>query len=71
MRSFEYHRPGALSQATGLLATDQARPLAGGMTLLPTLKLRLAAPAALVDLSAIAGLSGIEATATQVGAPGR
>jgi len=60
MRPFAYHKPETLPQAVELLsASDQVRPLAGGMTLLPTLKLRLAAPAALVDLSGVGALSGI------------
>jgi carbon-monoxide dehydrogenase medium subunit len=40
---------------------DDSMPLAGGMTLLPTIKQRLAAPAALIDLSKIPQLSGISA----------
>ena len=59
MRSFDYHRPETLAQAAAILGSDDVRPLAGGMTLLPTMKLRLSAPSALVDLSAISGLSEI------------
>jgi aerobic carbon-monoxide dehydrogenase medium subunit len=59
MRSFDYHRPTAVDQAVALVA-GEARPLAGGMSLIPSMKLRLAAPSALVDLSAIAGLSKID-----------
>ena len=58
---FAYHRPGSLDEAVGLLAsTDDARPLAGGHSLLPMMKLRLAEPAAIVDLGRIPGLDGIE-----------
>jgi carbon-monoxide dehydrogenase medium subunit len=63
MKSFAYHRPETVPQAVALLASDTAKPLAGGMTLLPTMKLRLAAPGAMIDLSAIPGLSGIAVSA--------
>ncbi|MFQ5679739.1 MAG: FAD binding domain-containing protein [Gemmatimonadota bacterium] len=59
--AFDYHRPASLAEAIELLAGhDEARPLAGGHSLLPAMKLRLAAPAALVDVSRIPGLTGIE-----------
>jgi carbon-monoxide dehydrogenase medium subunit len=58
---FTYHRPSSLDEAIGLLAGDGgARPLAGGHSLLPMMKLRLAEPAALVDLGGVSGLDGIE-----------
>ena len=60
MREFAYHRPQSVAEAVGLLSqSDEIRPLAGGMTLLPTMKLRLAAPDALIDLTGIAELRGI------------
>ena len=60
MRTFDYHRPASLTEVSAALkATPDARLLAGGMTLIPALKLRLATPQALVDLSAIADLRGI------------
>ena len=60
MRTFDYHKPGALPDAMALLsAFPDSRPLAGGMTLLPTLKLRLATPSALVDLAGLPGLTGV------------
>jgi aerobic carbon-monoxide dehydrogenase medium subunit len=60
MRTFNYHKPSTIDAAVALLAGNQnASILAGGMTLLPTMKQRLAAPEDLVDLSGIAGLSGI------------
>ena len=62
MRPFAYHRPQSVPDAVALLAADQAKPLAGGMTLLPMLKMRLVATPGVVDLSAIAGLSGIDAS---------
>ena len=62
MRSFAFHRPTTLYEMSALLGgVDDSVPLAGGMTLLPTIKQRLAAPAALIDLSKIPQLSGISA----------
>ena len=63
MYDFNYHRPSSLQEAKELLAAhDEARVVAGGMTLLPTMKLRLAQPSDLVDLSGIDGLAGITDT---------
>ncbi len=60
MKNFAYHKPASTADAVTLLGgLDESRPLSGGMTLLPTMKQRLSAPAALVDLSAIPGLAGI------------
>ena len=59
MYAFEYHRPQSLSGALADLANSDAKPLAGGMTLLPTMKQRLASPSALVDLKNVPELTGI------------
>ena len=59
MYAFEYHRPQSLSAAVADLAKPDAKALAGGMTLLPTMKQRLASPAALIDLKNVAELAGI------------
>jgi carbon-monoxide dehydrogenase medium subunit len=58
---FSYHRPATLTDAVKLLSTlgDDARPLAGGHSLVPMMKLRLATPEHLVDLHGIDGLKGI------------
>lgn len=58
---FEYYRPNSLDEAVQLLAThgDDARVLAGGHSLIPMMKLRLAAPEHLVDLRDIASLTGV------------
>jgi carbon-monoxide dehydrogenase medium subunit len=58
---FNYHRPATLADAVKLLSTlgDEARPLAGGHSLVPMMKLRLATPEHLIDLHGIAGLKGI------------
>jgi carbon-monoxide dehydrogenase medium subunit len=59
--SFAYHRPSSIAEAIGLLAEfgDDGRVLAGGHSLIPMMKLRLAAPAHLVDLAGIGALRGI------------
>ena len=62
MYEFNYHRPASLDEAKKILAAnDEAKLLAGGMTLLPTMKMRLAQPSDLVDLSGIGDLNGISA----------
>ena len=60
--AFDYHRPGTLDEALGLLSRhgDQAKVLSGGMSLLPMLKLRLASFAHLVDIGRIPGLDYIK-----------
>lgn len=59
--AFSYHRPGTVADVTALLAQHgEARVLAGGQSLIPMMKLRLAAPEQLVDLSGIAELKGIQ-----------
>jgi carbon-monoxide dehydrogenase medium subunit len=61
MYAFTFHRPTSLRQAANLLAGNpEAKLLAGGHSLLPVMKQRLASPSALVDLSKIEGLSGVE-----------
>lgn len=59
--SFSYHRPKSVQEAVGLLAKlgDDGRAIAGGHSLIPMMKLRLATPANLVDLADIADLKGI------------
>ncbi len=61
--SFEYHRPGSVDEAIALLSQhgDDARLLAGGHSLIPMMKLRLAQPDHIVDLQDIADLRGISA----------
>jgi aerobic carbon-monoxide dehydrogenase medium subunit len=58
---FSYHRPATVADAVKLLSTlgDDARPLAGGHSLVPMMKLRLATPEHLVDLHGVPGLKGI------------
>jgi aerobic carbon-monoxide dehydrogenase medium subunit len=61
--SFAYHRPKSVAEAVGLLADlgEDARALAGGHSLIPMMKLRLATPAHLVDLAGVPDLKGIRA----------
>ena len=61
MYSFKYHRVSSAAEALSLHAScDEASYLAGGMTLIPTLKQRLASPSDVIDLSGIAEMRGIE-----------
>ena len=57
---FEYVKPASLAQALDLLARDDAKALSGGMSLIPMMKLRLAMPATLVDLSGLEELRSAE-----------
>jgi carbon-monoxide dehydrogenase medium subunit len=58
--AFEYHRPTTLDEAVKLLSrSDDVKVLAGGHSLLPAMKLRLAQPGIVVDLGRVAGLSYI------------
>lgn len=60
--AFDYHRAQSLKEAVAILSElgDDARPLAGGQSLIPLMKLRLARPSALVDLNFIPAISHIE-----------
>ena len=61
MYAFQYHRPQTVADAAKLLAAGgDAKLLAGGHTLLPTMKMRLANPKVIVDLSRVAELKGID-----------
>ena len=59
--AFEYAAPDSIDEAIALLErNDDAKLLAGGHSLLPLMKLRLAAPSLLVDLRRVPGLDGIQ-----------
>jgi carbon-monoxide dehydrogenase medium subunit len=61
MRAFDYHRPKSVKEAVTLLRkVENAKLLAGGQSLIPSLKLRLSGPPALVDLGAIEEMRGIK-----------
>src|SRR2546423_15685149 len=63
--AFAYRSPVSLEEALGLLAEngDEAKVMAGGQSLIPLLKLRLAAPGVVVDIGRVPGLAGIDADA--------
>lgn len=69
-QDFEYSAPTTLNEALSLLADGGAKALAGGMSLIPMMKLRLAAPERLVDLSRVPDLAAIreDKDAIRVGA---
>ena len=58
---FAYHRPTSVKEAVGLLGSlgEDARAIAGGHSLIPMMKLRLASPTHLIDLAGVADLKGI------------
>lgn len=59
-QQFEYVRPSSVEEAVGILASNpDAKVLAGGHSLIPAMKLRLAAPGTIVDIGKIDGLSGV------------
>lgn len=61
MYDFNYHKPGSIDEAIQLfLGAEDGIYLAGGHTLLPSMKQRLAAPTDVIDLAGIEGLSGVE-----------
>ena len=59
---FKYLAPGTVEEALAALAEhgDDARPLAGGQSLVPLMNMRIARPTVLVDLNRVAGLDGVE-----------
>lgn len=73
--SFDYVRASSLAEAVALLEQygDEARPLAGGQSLIPLMKLRLANPTVLVDLNPVPGLDYVRESAEwlQIGALAR
>ena len=58
MYSANYHRASSVADAVKLVKSGDGKFLSGGMTLIPTMKPRLAAPSDLVDLTHIAGAEG-------------
>jgi aerobic carbon-monoxide dehydrogenase medium subunit len=70
MNSFQYVRPASVADAARALSAAGATAIAGGHTLIPTMKQRLAKPAVLVDLGGIAELKGIrrDSSAVVIGA---
>ncbi len=70
MYEFEYQKPASLDDVTRLLGDEDAKLVAGGMTLIPTLKMRLAKPTQLIDLGPIPALKRIseDGDAVMIGA---
>ncbi len=66
--SFEYHRPSTVSEAVALLGRldSEARVLAGGHSLIPMMKLRLALPSHLIDLAGVGELKGVRVDGGEV-----
>ena len=62
MYDFEFQRPGSLNEALEALSAEGAQALAGGQTLIPTLKNRLASPDVLVAIGGLAELQGVSET---------
>jgi aerobic carbon-monoxide dehydrogenase medium subunit len=67
MYAFNYHRPSTIDEAQALFReAEDGIYLAGGQTLIPTMKQRLAAPSDVIDLARVEGLTGIEVGSRQV-----
>jgi len=66
--NFEYHQPSSVPEALALLSDlgDEARVIAGGHSLIPTMKLRLAMPEHLIDLQGIKELKNIDVSNGEV-----
>lgn len=60
MYDFEIERPNSVADAVKALGQEEAQPLSGGQTLIPTLKARLAMPSVLVSLTGIKDMKGVE-----------
>jgi carbon-monoxide dehydrogenase medium subunit len=59
MYAFTYHHPSSVADAIAGLADEDAKLLAGGQTLIPTMKQRLASPGSIIDLGGVAELAGV------------
>ena len=67
MQAFNYQRPNSVEEAVTLFGkASDARYLAGGQTLIPTLKMRLTATSDLIDLGGVKELAGIQAEAGKI-----
>lgn len=59
MYNFDFEKPTTIADAVAALSSEDAQPLGGGQTLIPTMKQRLASPSKLVSLSGIAEMTGV------------
>lgn len=68
--AFAYAKPASLDEAFGFLANPNAKVLAGGQSLIPSLNMRLSSPELLVDITGLPGLSGfsLQGSALRIGA---
>ena len=67
MHNYDYHAPQTLDSALALLRDkEDGKIIAGGMTLLPTLKQRLAAPSDLIDLAALSEMKGVRRDGNEI-----
>ncbi len=66
MQAFAYQTPATVADAARAATQDDARIVAGGQSLIPSMKLGLSAPATLVDIGGVAELKGIQVSATTV-----
>ena len=66
MYAVNYHRASSVAEAAKLLKNGDAKALSGGMTLIPAMKVRLAAPSDLVDISRLKELKGIKVSGKKV-----
>ena len=66
MQNFEFVRPTSVADAVTALKGDEAQPMSGGQTLMPTMKARLAAPEILVSLTAIDEMKGVRKDGDQI-----
>jgi aerobic carbon-monoxide dehydrogenase medium subunit len=66
MYAVNYHRAGSVAEAVKLAETGETKFLAGGMTLIPAMKTRLAAPSDIVDITRIEGLAGVKVSGRKV-----
>lgn len=66
MYNFDFEKPSTVAEAVAALANEDAQALAGGQTLIPTMKQRLAAPSKLVSLRGIAEMQGISSSGGSV-----
>jgi carbon-monoxide dehydrogenase medium subunit len=66
MYAVNYHRASSVAEAAAMLKEGDAKLVSGGMTLIPAMKTRLAAPSDLVDIARIADLKGVTVSGTTV-----
>ena len=59
MYNFDVERPSTIQDAVKAMGREEAQPMSGGQTLIPTLKARLAAPSVLVSLTGIDEMKGV------------